>query len=51
MTFPRIDRNKSVLESFSNCRHCDLTDCTDKNQGIIISNYLLSDQCKILDNY
>jgi hypothetical protein len=40
MTCPRIDKKKGVLGSFSNCGRRDLTDCTDKVQGNLISDYI-----------
>jgi hypothetical protein len=48
MTCPRIDKKKGVPESFSNCGHSDLTDCTDKVQGNLISDYIQVSQSKMV---
>jgi hypothetical protein len=40
-----------MLESFSICGHYDLTDCTDKDQGQLISVYLQHSQSQIVDEY
>ena len=39
-TGPRHDKEKGVLESFSNCGHRDTTDCTNTEQGHIVLSYL-----------
>jgi hypothetical protein len=36
----RHDREKSVLESFSNCGHWDTKDCTNQAQGSLDFHYL-----------
>jgi hypothetical protein len=51
MTCHRINKKKSILKSFSNCGHRDLTDCTDKDQGHIFSAYLQDSQNKLVDEY
>jgi hypothetical protein len=48
MTCPRIDKKKSVLDSFSNCGHHDLTDCTNKVKGNIISDNVHVPQSKMV---
>jgi hypothetical protein len=40
LTGPRHDKEKGVLESFSNCGHRDTTDCTNAEQGHIVLSYL-----------
>jgi hypothetical protein len=51
MTCPRIDKKKGVLESFNNCGHLELTDCTNKVQGGIISDYVQVSQSKMVYEY
>ena len=40
LTCPKHDKKKGLLESFSNCGHCDTTDCINEEQGLIVLSYL-----------
>jgi hypothetical protein len=51
MTSLSNDKKKSVLESFSNYGHFDLTNFTDKDQGQLISAYLQDSPSQIVNDY